>query len=95
MMLSREPGLGRDTSFIPDSHGRLGPALIGPFCVGEAVSTYRLSSVEVESEGGTGRAMDFYHRTMTMYWCAIMPGDLAETILRSVVQSRGRDDSAT
>lgn len=45
-------GLGRDTSFIPDSHGHLGPALIGPSCVGKAVSTYRLSSVGVDPEGG-------------------------------------------
>lgn len=47
MMLSRGPGLGGDTSFIPNSHGRLGLALIGPSCVGKAGSTYRLSSVEV------------------------------------------------
>lgn len=63
MMLSRELGLGRDTSFIPDSPGRLGPTLIGPSCVGKAVSTYRLSSVEVESEG---TAIDFYHLKRTV-----------------------------
>lgn len=58
MMPSREPGLGGDTSFIPHSHGCLGPALIGPSCVGKAGSTYRLSSVEVESEGEIERAID-------------------------------------
>lgn len=31
MMLSREPGLGGDTSFIPNSHGCLRPALNGAF----------------------------------------------------------------
>lgn len=47
MMLSRELGLGGDTSFIPNSHGCLRPALIVPSCVGKAGSTYILSSVEV------------------------------------------------
>lgn len=50
MMLSREPSLDQDTSFIPDSHGHLGPALIGPSCVGKGCIDFQAQWSQSEDE---------------------------------------------
>lgn len=98
-MLSRGPGLGGDTSFIPNSHGRLGLALIGPSCVGKARIDLQTQLGGSVVRGGDGKS-DRPQRSgdddvFCVQLCLRSACDLAKKNPTLIGRSRARDGSAT